>query len=359
MNVIKNDKLTISYADWISYIKIKKQKILKNIDTTSILDNSTENKIFINILKNIFNTDIFDISKIGYISFSFLDTYINEYLINILKNDKQVKYYFLNNNDTTTRCGKDTCKNCSYNKNNTIKLNDDLNNILELIINFIIQTEFTLNLHLFLIIYLLQNKHKKSAAATASAAAAAATETESESAAASTASAAVPKLLKPTILLKFEQICNTISINIKSSSFILLLLKLNYKLTNLLDNINTHNYNNIIQKELEFIKHFREVNNKINLLLDAFILEITKIIENSENKQLLDNDIIEKYSICVNYILDLGTLFYSSFDKVFEIFIKYLKKEYPDNKKFDIIKLNISNFIKQELTILENTLLSI
>jgi hypothetical protein len=60
----------------------------------------------------------------------------------------------------------------------------------------------------------------------------------------------------------------------------------------------------------------------------------------------------------VNYILDLCNLFYNCFDVVFEIFIKYLKKEYPDNKTFDTIKISISNFIKQELDILENKLLA-
>ena len=154
------NKLVISYNNWCSYIKIKKQNILKKIDSTSILDNSNENKTFINIFKNIFNIDIFDISRIGYISFSFLDTYINSYLLNILKNDKQINYYFLNNDDDydyiTNKCGKDNCTRCGLEckkeRENKKQLNNDINNILELIINFIIQTEFTLNLHLFLII---------------------------------------------------------------------------------------------------------------------------------------------------------------------------------------------------------------
>jgi hypothetical protein len=154
-------------------------------------------------------------------------------------------------------------------------------------------------------------------------------------------------------------------LNIKPSSVILLLLKINYKLTNILDNININNYNKIIKNELEFYKHICELNKKINTLLDSFILEITKILDqsqiaiaNANTTAIPDKDIIEKYSICINYILDLGNLFYTSFDTVFEIFIKYLKKEYPDNKTFDTVKFTISNFIKQELSILETKLLA-
>ena len=342
MAALKTNKLTISYVDWISYIKIKKHKILRKIDTTSILDNSIENKTFINILKNIFSTDIFDISRIGYIAFSFLDTYINPYLVNILKNDKQLNYYFLNH--------KDYDNNDNNDNNGNKKLNDDINNILELIINFIIQTEFSLNLHLFLIIYLLTKNASSS---------------EKVKETKSPYEKTTPKLLKPVILLKFEQIYNNISLNIKPSSVILLLLKINYKLTNILDNININNYNKIIKNELEFYKHIRELNKKINTLLDSFILEITKILDqsqiaiaNANTTAIPDKDIIEKYSICINYILDLGNLFYTSFDTVFEIFIKYLKKEYPDNKTFDTVKFTISNFIKQELSILETKLLA-
>lgn len=319
-------KLAITYNDWNNYIEIKKTKLLKQIDSTSFLDNSNESKTFITILKAIFNMDIFNMSRISYLAFSFLDIYINSYLINILQNDKHIHHII------------------SIRTSNDKQLNNDTKIILQFIINLIIQIEFILNLHLFIIIYIIyQNTelspHNKNIT----------NKTFSFS--------------KPKILYKLEKICNDIKSSIKPSTTILLLLKINNKLCNILDIFDT----SLLLKETGLIKHANELNSKINNLLDAFILAIAKNTKyhnitsistsTSTNTNTCNNIMIERYELCMNYILDLANILYMYFDIAFETFIKYLKIENTSNDNshttFDNVKSCITDLLKSELITLE------
>ena len=324
-------KLAITYNDWNNYIKIKKTKLLRQLDNTSYLDNSNESKIFITILKAIFNMDMFNMSRISYLAFSFLDIYINSYLINILQNDKHI-YHITNISSLNDK-----------------QINNNTKIILQFIINLIIQIEFILNLHLFIIIYIIyQNtelsQHNKNI-------------TNNEDKANS-----IPGTFmfsKPKILYKVEKICDDIQSSIKPSTTILLLLKINRKLCNILDVFDT----SLLLKESGLIKNAKELNSKINNLLDAFILAIAKntkcqnTTSTSTNAKANNNIMIERYELCINYVLDLANILYMYFDIAFETFIKYLKLENTSNDnshtRFDNTKKCISDLLKCELITLE------
>ena len=207
-----------------------------------------------------------------------------------------------------------------------------------------IHIEFTLNLHLFILVYLLKKNNKYFL------------ENNSDN----------KRFIKPTILLPFEKIYNDIELNIKSSSILLLLLKLNYKISNIFDYLD----DDIILKDNAFINQNNNNNTndtdnnnityKINHLLDSFILAIENIYKphKQEETDSVNNKVVAKYSICMNYIIDLSILSYNYFNLGFEILIKNLQIEYPDkNESFDIIQKTISTFLKNEINILAKTLL--
>jgi len=309
-----SNTLAISYNDWYNYIKINKIKILKNIDSSSFLDGSKINKIFTNLLQGLFNTDVFDISRVSYLAFSFLDLYINSYLTYIIRQ----------NNSTPV-----TTSNVS---SPTLSTKTQIHNILYFIINLIIHIELTLNLHLFMLIYLLKKQEQNSLKSNPN------TNTPQY------------KFIKPRILLKFEKIYNDIELNIEPSTILLLLLKINYKISNIFDYLDNDIILNEKDKDKDKDKN-KEITNKINKLLDSFILSI-------EQQSSTQSNTYEKYSICINYMLDFATLAYSYFDLGFGILVKYLKNEYPDKKdSFDIIQKTISTFLKNEITTLEKKLL--
>lgn len=322
-------RLTISYDEWVDYIGDKKLALLQNIDKTSFLDNSIENNIFISILKKIFTMDIFNLSRISYLAFSFLDIYINENLQTIINIDKYNLGTYIQNRQNK-QSSKFIC--------------------LTILINLIIHIEFTLNLHLFIIIYIANSNANSNAQ-----------ESILED----------PKISKPKILFKIEKICNDLKANIKSSTIILLLLKINKKLGDISD---ICIWNDFILKEQALSKQLLFINNKMKYLLDNFILAIAKnnlfqnnITNTKANTQANTqvntqvNTILERYELCINYILDLANILYTYFDIAFAILIKYLQEDCkqtgkpPENsKQLDIVKNSISDLLKSEITALEN-----
>ena len=295
--------MEITYNEWVDYIRIRKIRLLKQIDKTSILDTSNENILFNTNLKSIFSMDIFNLSRISYLAFSFLDIYINNHLQSILEND--------------------------------IKPNNTQNNtctILECVINIIIHIEFILNLHFFIIIYIIRQHTIKNHQHT--------------------------DISKPKILYKIEKICKDIETQIKPSTIILLLLKINHKLCNILGIID----NKLIQNEIGIIKQIKELNKKLSFLLDSFILAIAKNtnnnIDNIDNIDNTNTTIIDRYELSVNYICDLANILYMYFDIGFDILIKYIIKECNpvDTKHIEISKKSISGLLKSEINTLETKL---
>ena len=245
--------------------------------------------------------------------------------------------------------------------------------MLKLIIKLFINIEFILNTQFFLIIYIL-NKNKQQHTTT--------TDTTPENTP-DTTPETKPETTNETtthtnykILMKITQICKDIDVNIKSSTIILLLLKMNSQLCNytILDIIN----NDLINNENSYSKTINIFNNDINNLLDKFINDISQIIEYTDthtdtntdthtdthtdtntNTDIYTNTITYKYILCVNYILDLSNLLYSMFNTSIDIFITYLIKENPEHTNFYNIKNSISDLLTNEIQILKQTLLEL
>ena len=322
-----SNTILLSYEKWCSYININKLSILDTTNKSLLIDNSQEHYQFITIFKKIFNINIFNVSRISYAIFIYLDTYIDKYLINII-----------NNNNNPDKIENKTPEQKNTNTDNTENDNDNDNNnkiILNLIIQFSINIEFILNTQLFFIIYIL-NKN---------------TTTNTTTTTNNKNNITGTNILenKPHILLNIEKICNEINVNIKSSTIILLLLKLNTKLCN--NNIIDLIKNDLIKNEIECCKIINICNEKINTLLDNFFINITQCISQSQN-------ITYKYILCVKYILELTQLLYTIFNTLFNVFIKYLLKSYPLITDLNNITININTLLQDEIVILNTKLLA-
>ena len=383
--------LKITYDEWDEYININKQHMLDSIDNTLLIDKSQEHIQFINILKKIFNINIFNVSRITYSIFTFLHIYINKYLYDIINPNLDGTIRPEINLDSTIspeinidntiipeinldstispEINLDSTINPNLNNHNNHNNNNHNNNIiimLKLIIKLFINIEFILNTQFFLIIYIL-NKNKKKTTKTP--------DTPDTLDTPDTTPETKPETTKETtthanykILMKITQICKDIDVNIKSSTIILLLLKMNSQLCNytILDIIN----NDLINNENSYSKTINIFNNDINNLLDKFINDISQIIEYTDthtdthtdtntNTDIYTNTITYKYILCVNYILDLSNLLYSMFNTSIDIFITYLIKENPEHTNFYNIKNNISDLLTNEIQILKQTLLEL
>ena len=347
--------LNITYDEWNKYININKQHMLDSIDNTLLIDKSQEHTQFINILKQIFNINIFNVSRITYSICTFLHIYINKHLCDIINTNLDGTNPNLDNLDDTIPISK---------------INLDSNNIiimLKLIIKLFINIEFILNTQFFLIIYIL-NKNKQQHTTTPDTTSETTPETTTDTTTETTPETTTHANYK--ILMKITQICKDIDVNIKSSTIILLLLKMNSQLCNytILDIIN----NDLINNENSYSKTINIFNNDINNLLDKFINDISQIIEYTDthtntdidtntdtNTDIYTNTITYKYILCVNYILDLSNLLYSMFNTSINIFITYLIKENPTHTNFYNIKNSISDLLTNEIQILKQTLLEL
>ena len=392
--------LKITYDEWDEYININKQHMLDSIDNTLLIDKSQEHIQFINILKKIFNINIFNVSRITYSIFTFLHIYINKYLYDIINPNLDGTIRPEINLDGTIRpeinldgtirpeINLDCTISPEINLDNTIipNLNNHNNNnnnnniiiMLKLIIKLFINIEFILNTQFFLIIYIL-NKNKKKTTTTPDTPDTLDTpdtpDTPDTLDTPDTTPETKPETTNETtthanykILMKITQICKDIDVNIKSSTIILLLLKMNSQLCNytILDIIN----NDLINNENSYSKTINIFNNDINNLLDKFINDISQIIEYTDthtdthtdtntNTDIYTNTITYKYILCVNYILDLSNLLYSMFNTSIDIFITYLIKENPTHTNFYNIKNSISDLLTNEIQILKQTLLEL
>ena len=313
----RKNELSITFNEWVNYINLRKILLLKQIDRTSILDTSNETTIFNANLKKIFSMEIFDLSRISYLALSFLAIYIDNHLLSILEDDP-MQALILNTHSLT-------------------KQSLTTQSILEFFINLIVHIEFILNLHFFIIIYIIR---------------------QNKSATKEPIQNNNNTSRKPKILFKLEKICNDIETLIKPSTTILLLLKINHKLCNILDMMD----NKLMMNEIRFITQAKELNNKLSCLLDGFILTMANNI-NCQNKQsqtpdtqTIHDNIIDRYELCINYICDLANILYKYFDIGFDTLIKYIIKEYTileTTKNIETSKKSISSLLQNELNILE------
>ena len=382
--------LNISYDEWNTYLQYNKQIIINKIDNTLLIDKSQEHKHFIIILHNMFNINIFDLSRISYLIFNVLHIYINRYLSSIVINQQH--------QDLTKSARAhipDLTSNSNSNSNSFI--------VLQLIIQLVINIECILNTQLLLIIYIL---HKNINTNTNTD-----TNTDTNIKCRATNNNVLPETYlsattsTPNILLIMYKLCNNINSNIKPSIVILLLLKLNSQLCNynIIDILNNNILdNNILNTEINEDKDIlfttdnyqkskiksKIIIQKLNILLDNFIINMNMnmSIQNQQHQQHQQHhhhqhhqqhqqhqhelrtpvndtsqhtfeNIIDKYKIFVDYIIDITTVLYIIFDKLFDTFLNFIKIEYDDNTNFDVIKTQITTLLQNEIIQLKKKLL--
>ena len=308
----------MEYEEWQTHIEYKKKQILEQIDNKNNLDNSIDNKKFIEILKLIINFKIFNVTKFTFLSIKLL---VNSFSENCNKTYKEI----LELNEPLIP---------SQTEINII-------NIIKIIIDFVVQVEISLNYHCILIIHFINKANET-------------TKTKETTNLKSSH-------LQPKIFNIFDKIANNISQSIKPSTIILLFLKFVRKLggiqvtndTNMLDNIITFINNNSLITCTQFnIKKSLETNLKIKMYLDTFIININKYFENTS----LDNNNI--YSICIEYIISIVELLYSNFNNLFNILelciianYNYKKIDFTEDKKQELeqIKSDIKDLINDEI----------
>jgi hypothetical protein len=320
--------------DWQKHIDYKKKNILEQIDKSNSLDNSIENKKFIDILKSIINCKLFNVSKFTFLAIKLLVTplFIDSHIIfDILNNVNQ------NENDNQND-NQNVNMNMNMNINNNPNPETNLKNIIKLIIDFVVQIEISLNYHCILIIHFL-NKVKLNKI------------TEN----------------RPNIFSTFSKIDNNITQSIKSSTIILLFLKFvrnlggyqynesNKNIYNSLSNIITNFKNNSIICSNFNIKKTSKISSNIKMYLDTFMININNYFINSN-----ENSNLNIYSICIDYIISIVEILYNEFNYLFDILelsiisnFNYKNKNFTEDKKkeLDNIKNEIKNLIINEINI--------
>lgn len=289
------------YNSWQKYIDIKKKHFIENTQTKNIFNKSPDNEKFKTILQKIMNINLFDLSRILYIGVSFLDKFIKLNIFNILN-----KY---------TNCyGDFDISLATYTKHDII-----IEKYLEILTDFTLQIEFTLNYHFLLLIYHLKkySNHNKYNI----------------------------NKLQSSITYKYYRIVTELESNVQISSLLLLFLQVIVNTSNTFENYYSSNNEDDTIENYNYIKtqfDLSKEQKKINQLLDKFIISI------------IDSTELSLFDSCINYIIDLMVICYKKFEKVFDLFINnILKKKFPDTN-FTTIQTTIKFFIEKEIvTIIE------
>jgi hypothetical protein len=228
---INPKKPIILLNDWELLIKARKIRLIKYYNSSNYLDNSYDNKIFINIIQSTLQLNIFDITRISYFSILLLDNIINP---NILLNVVNIKHY----------------EPLTENERNIMA-------ILDIIVNLVVHIEMSLNIHTLLIINFLNNTYKSN--------------------------------VRPSIFTKLDKISYDLHNNIKPSNTILLL----FKLIKTIGTFNYNKlYENILKDNVNAsISNVKILNNH----LDNFMCKINNYFETDHkntNYQKLDINFI-------------------------------------------------------------------
>jgi len=314
---------TLNLNEWQKYIDNKKNNILDQIDKSNMLDNSIENKKFIEILKSIINCKIFNVSQFTFLSIKLLITY--GFI------DPQILLDILNNNINV---------NNSDNINNNNNPEPNLKNILKIIIEFIVKIEISLNYNCILIIHFLNKINNGT------------NNNKNET---------------PDVFNIFSKIDNDITNSIKSSTIILLFLKFIIKLEkyeninknqHIINNIikfnDNNNTNNSITNINYNVKKSTILTLKIKMYLDTFMSNINNYFLNTNKTNT------NIYSICIEYIICIVETLYNEFNYLFDILelciilnFKNNNINFTDNKKKELenIKNEIKHLINNEINI--------
>jgi hypothetical protein len=346
-NKINKIKNSLDINDWNNYIYTKKLKLINDIDTSNILDSSTDSLQFNTILKDIIKINIINISYIAFMILKFLETSFipSEILLNVINiySEDEMWVYLIKNT-----------KKININDNNykidTYKYNKTLKFIINYIIEFVVKIEVSITIQCLLITNLINKINYKQT-----------TNYNTTNYNTTNYNTTKDDIFKPKIYNIFNKsnkyICNTI----KSSTIILLLLNFINKLNN--NNNNDDNNNNDINNDneiinlmnihnntnlLTYINKKKDINKKINMYLDIFILEITHYFCNNTNinNNMYPDMYPDIYMICSKYIVNNIELMFNNFENIFIILETHLLKSININEKKIKTLLYLKNVIK-------------
>ena len=334
-----NNILTIT--DWNKYIYKKKLELIDTINSDNKLNNTPDSFKFNDILKNkIIKINIFNMSYVAFMMLKFLETSFipSEIILNIINrytDDELYRLLIINR-----KIIKKT--NINY-KLETYKYIKILKYIITIIIDFVVKIELSLNIQCLLMTHFIDKIHTTNT-----------TNTTNTTTTTTTTDINLPT--KSVIFKLFSSINNDFINNIKSSTLILLFLKLiskfnnNFDETNLLYFINEYETNNFIS----FINNKKSINKKTKVYLDTFMLDITKYF-------LIDNNIhtiytiqtTDIYAICNKYMLNNIELIFNNFENIYDILVNHLLQSIniTENKKIKLsyLKNVIKNIVDIEI----------
>ena len=335
-----SSQFIITYSEWCEILNVKKYNNLKQIETITILDDTSENVRFISLIKKLLNINIFDLSRISYLALLFFSPYIDVHLDNLIKSDRTLslainydvinpeydhdKYDFMPPLDNTITC------------------------ILAHLLDLIIQIELYLNIHLLIIYSHIHNLASSTASNT------------TNNTTSNTNDININKnkndnnnISKSKCLHKLDSIIIQMNYGIKKSTHMLLLLKILNKLFNYNINYNTK-LNDSLTKDISKEKIDRlHQNIKINNdNLDNFI---TAIFDLDVVEHFNSADVI--WSTSKDYIMKIIRTNLEHLETFINILLKYLILEnHEEESKLISIKNSVINFISMEIDLIESKL---
>ena len=330
MNVIKINN-TLNINDWNNYINKKKIILIDKLDdNNNILDSSQDSFNFNTILKSIVKINIFNISYITFMKLKFLETSFipSEVLLNIIEIYSDVEMYNILNEKTKIKNNTNTTN--TANTNDTYKYIKTLKFIINMIIDFVVKAEVSLNIQCLLITNFIDKITNINTT--------------------TTNILQNDNNLKPKIFKLFNKSNTSLCNNIKSSSIILLFFKLINKL-NITNSYDNNNYDdeiiNLLQETKDnnlnnYINKHKNINKKTKIYLDSFILEITKYFNIEQTNNYICLDI---HTICSKYILNNIELMFNNFENIFSVLETHLLKSININEKLKIKLVHLRNFI--------------
>jgi hypothetical protein len=344
----------LTVIDWNKYIYKKKLELIDtidnidNIDTTDKLNNTPDSFKFNDVLKNhIVKINIFNMSYITFMMLKFLETSFipSEIILNVIEiyNDDELHRLLLIN--------RKIIKNTNINyKLETYKYIKILKYIITTIIDFVVKTELALNIQCLLMSHFIDKIHNNKTNVTG------VNTTEGNTTEGNTTEGTTTKSTinnKSFIFRIFSNINKDIVTNIKSSTLILLFLKLVDKFNTTYDDTNllyfTNEYYNT--NFTTFINKKHNINKKTKLYLDTFMLDITKyfLIDNNIHN-IINPDI---YIICNKYILNNIELIFNNFENIYAVLESHLLQSININEnkkvKLSYLKNVITNIVDIEI----------
>lgn len=304
-------------------------KRLRELSTETVLDDSRENKIFIDLFKNVLKYNIFDLSHISYLTLIFLSPYL----------DPHLKYALY-------QLSIDVCKLVPEDhpaqaypppKDKTIS------SILLFMINHIVTLEITLNIHLFILYLHIHNLADPN-----------------------------QSLSKTSrITNKLNTVLTKANANINKSTLLLLVMKIASQIGELnwesitsdlisqivvedgtTDNndkkMQSDNQENVINKQ-ENLEKLKNYSSNTHHLLDEFIIQLFDSSNSSS----------DLWTICKSHLANMMRNGMSVFRIGLNLLVNYMIKESPndnDKAKLNNIGNSIINFLEMEITNIEQKL---